>query len=70
MAREVAAREYGGGVTASVVVTCLMAASCGLIFGYDVGISGENASLCMHTAPSPPPPPRAPVHLASTVFVS
>ncbi|KAM0893687.1 hypothetical protein ACQ4PT_024965 [Festuca glaucescens] len=32
---------YGGGrVTISVVVTCLMAASCGLIFGYDIGVSG------------------------------
>ncbi|KAG8082161.1 hypothetical protein GUJ93_ZPchr0014g46799 [Zizania palustris] len=40
MAGEVAAHEYSGGVTASVVVTCLMAASCGLIFGYDVGVSG------------------------------
>ncbi|KAJ1271290.1 hypothetical protein BS78_06G117800 [Paspalum vaginatum] len=35
-----AARDYGGGLTFSVVVTCLMAASCGLIFGYDSGISG------------------------------
>ncbi|EEE61101.1 hypothetical protein OsJ_15008 [Oryza sativa Japonica Group] len=35
-----AARDYGGGVTASVVVTCLIAASCGLIFGYDIGVSG------------------------------
>ncbi|CAL5031707.1 unnamed protein product [Urochloa decumbens] len=33
-------RDYGGGVTVPVVVTCLMAASCGLIFGYDIGISG------------------------------
>ena len=31
--------DYGD-VTFSVVVTCLMAASCGLIFGYDSGISG------------------------------
>lgn len=35
-----AARDYGGGVTASVVVTCLIAASCGLIFGYDIGVTG------------------------------
>jgi hypothetical protein len=34
------APDYGGGVTFSVVVTCLMAASCGLIFGYDIGVSG------------------------------
>ncbi|KAL6650825.1 hypothetical protein ACP70R_009750 [Stipagrostis hirtigluma subsp. patula] len=33
------ARDYGGGVTVSVVVTCLVAASCGLIFGYDIGVS-------------------------------
>ncbi|ONM16998.1 Sugar transport protein 5 [Zea mays] len=33
--------DYGGGVTVSVVVTCLMAASCGLIFGYDIGVSGH-----------------------------
>ncbi|CAN6275881.1 unnamed protein product [Urochloa humidicola] len=33
-------RDYGGGVTVPVVVTCLMAASCGLIFGYDIGVSG------------------------------
>jgi uncharacterized membrane protein len=30
----------GGGVTVPVVVTCLMAASCGLIFGYDIGVTG------------------------------
>uniref|UniRef100_A0A453C3V0 Major facilitator superfamily (MFS) profile domain-containing protein n=1 Tax=Aegilops tauschii subsp. strangulata TaxID=200361 RepID=A0A453C3V0_AEGTS len=36
-------RSYGGGrVTLSVVVTCLMAASCGLIFGYDIGVSGAH----------------------------
>ncbi|KAL6639549.1 hypothetical protein ACP70R_023279 [Stipagrostis hirtigluma subsp. patula] len=33
-------RDYGGRVTFSVVVTCLMAASCGLISGYDNGVSG------------------------------
>ncbi|KAK8448925.1 hypothetical protein SEVIR_7G128200v4 [Setaria viridis] len=33
-------RDYSGGVTFSVAVTCLMAASCGLIFGYDIGVSG------------------------------
>ena len=32
--------DYGGGMMFSVVVTCLMAASCGLIFSYDSGISG------------------------------
>ncbi|XP_074576884.1 sugar transport protein MST1-like isoform X1 [Curcuma longa] len=34
------ADDYGGKLTASVIVTCLMAASGGLIFGYDIGISG------------------------------
>ena len=40
-----ARHDYGGGVTVSVVVTCLMAASCGLIFGYDIGVSGTWRSL-------------------------
>jgi MFS transporter, SP family, sugar:H+ symporter len=35
--------DYGGRVTFSVVATCLMAASGGLIFGYDIGISGTYA---------------------------
>ena len=30
----------GGGVTVPVAATCLMAASCGLILGYDIGVSG------------------------------
>ncbi|XP_044453350.1 sugar transport protein MST1 isoform X1 [Triticum aestivum] len=33
-------QEYGGRMTFSVVVTSLMAASCGLIFGYDSGVTG------------------------------
>ncbi|CAL5031712.1 unnamed protein product [Urochloa decumbens] len=33
-------RDCGEGLTFSVVVTCLMAASCGLILGYDSGVSG------------------------------
>jgi hypothetical protein len=39
---------YGGrgGVTVPVVVTCLMAASCGLIFGYDIGVSGARSATC------------------------
>lgn len=31
---------FNGKITASVVVTCVVAASSGLIFGYDIGISG------------------------------
>ncbi|CAL4979746.1 unnamed protein product [Urochloa decumbens] len=34
------APDYGGGLTFSVVMSCLVAASGGLIFGYDIGISG------------------------------
>ena len=30
----------GGELTFSVLITCLVAASGGLIFGYDIGISG------------------------------
>ncbi|KAI5582201.1 hypothetical protein BDE02_07G069400 [Populus trichocarpa] len=33
-------RKYEGGVTAFVVITCLVAAMGGLMFGYDIGISG------------------------------
>uniref|UniRef100_A0A453J5W8 Uncharacterized protein n=1 Tax=Aegilops tauschii subsp. strangulata TaxID=200361 RepID=A0A453J5W8_AEGTS len=32
---------YGGELTFNVVMTCLVAASGGLIFGYDIGISGQ-----------------------------
>lgn len=42
--------DYGGGrVTLSVVVTCLVAASCGLIFGYDIGVSGAYACIYVIT---------------------
>lgn len=30
-----------GNITMSVVITCIVAASSGLIFGYDIGISGS-----------------------------
>jgi hypothetical protein len=33
-------KKYAGRVTAFVVVTCLVSATGGLIFGYDLGISG------------------------------
>ncbi|KAK9757554.1 hypothetical protein RND81_01G170300 [Saponaria officinalis] len=32
--------DYSGRITAAVVITCIVAASGGLIFGYDIGISG------------------------------
>lgn len=31
---------FNGKITVSVVITCIVAASSGLIFGYDIGISG------------------------------
>lgn len=33
-------KEYPGKLTASVLITCIVAAMGGLIFGYDLGISG------------------------------
>lgn len=33
-------RKYDGGITFFVVITCIVAAMGGLIFGYDLGISG------------------------------
>lgn len=33
-------KNYEGGVTSFVLVTCLVAAMGGLLFGYDLGISG------------------------------
>jgi hypothetical protein len=51
-----AAAAEGGGVTVPVAVTCLMAASCGLIFGYDIGVSGARARLWhLDLARSPAP---------------
>lgn len=40
------AEQYQGRVTGYVVVTCLIAAVGGSIFGYDIGISGDSLSLC------------------------
>ncbi|KAL5538784.1 hypothetical protein UlMin_044334 [Ulmus minor] len=38
-------RDYHGDITAFVVVACLVAAMGGLIFGYDIGISGGVTSM-------------------------
>ncbi|XP_047321453.1 sugar transport protein 5 [Impatiens glandulifera] len=35
-----AGNTYGGRITPAAVITCIVAASGGLIFGYDIGISG------------------------------
>ncbi|KAJ3679585.1 hypothetical protein LUZ60_017596 [Juncus effusus] len=39
------ATDYGGSLTFAVILTCIMAASGGLIFGYDIGISGGVTSM-------------------------
>lgn len=33
-------KQYEGHVTAYVVISCIVAATGGLMFGYDIGISG------------------------------
>ncbi|XP_065867739.1 sugar transport protein 10-like [Euphorbia lathyris] len=38
-------KNYEGGVTGFVIITCLVAAMGGLIFGYDIGISGGVTSM-------------------------
>jgi hypothetical protein len=37
-------KEYPGNLTPFVLVTCIVAAMGGLIFGYDIGISGTNTN--------------------------
>jgi hypothetical protein len=32
--------NIGGKITLSIIITCIVAASSGLLFGYDIGISG------------------------------
>ncbi|PKA62192.1 Sugar transport protein 1 [Apostasia shenzhenica] len=41
----VGGKEYSGKMTAFVFLTCLIAATGGLIFGYDIGISGGVTSM-------------------------
>lgn len=41
MGEEDGRREFEAKITPVVIVSCIMAASGGLMFGYDVGISGE-----------------------------
>lgn len=38
-------QEYSGKMTLFVFLTCLVAATGGLIFGYDIGISGDHDLL-------------------------
>ncbi|KAK7282812.1 hypothetical protein RIF29_11882 [Crotalaria pallida] len=37
--------EFEGRITFSIIITCIVAASSGLIFGYDVGISGGVSTM-------------------------
>ena len=41
-------RQYPGKATSFVIISCIMAASGGLIFGYDIGISGTIRSHPIH----------------------
>jgi hypothetical protein len=36
-------RHYNGKLTLLVVISCMIAAMGGIIFGYDIGISGQSA---------------------------
>ena len=38
-------KEYPGNLTPFVTVTCIVAAMGGLIFGYDIGISGNISKI-------------------------
>ncbi|KAG6498828.1 hypothetical protein ZIOFF_038577 [Zingiber officinale] len=38
-------KQYGGKMTSFVLLACIMASSGGLIFGYDIGISGGVTSM-------------------------
>lgn len=42
-------KEYPGSLTPFVTVTCIVAAMGGLIFGYDIGISGTNIYTHVYT---------------------
>lgn len=44
-AAPLAGKDYPGGLTMFVLVTCMVAATGGLIFGYDIGISGGVTSM-------------------------
>lgn len=40
-------KRYNGRVTMFVIVTCMVAATGGLIFGYDIGVSGTCSTVNM-----------------------
>lgn len=39
---ESSVKQYEGRVTAYVIISCIVAATGGLMFGYDIGISGKS----------------------------
>ena len=40
--------EYPGKLTWSVLISCVLGAMGGLIFGYDIGISGKFIRVCIY----------------------
>lgn len=40
-------RNYEGQITPFVIFTCIVAAMGGLLFGYDLGISGKCTRYCL-----------------------
>ena len=40
--------HYNGKMTLLVVLSCMVAAMGGIIYGYDIGISGQSTSLVTH----------------------
>jgi hypothetical protein len=37
--------EFEAKITPIVIISCIMAATGGLMFGYDVGVSGKNINI-------------------------
>lgn len=44
---KVRAEQYKGRITVHVIIACIVAATGGSLFGYDVGISGYAISHCV-----------------------
>jgi hypothetical protein len=51
--------EFEAKITPIVIISCIMAATGGLMFGYDVGISGTPGRRARSSSPSPLFLPRA-----------
>lgn len=39
--------EFEAKITPIVIISCIMAATGGLMFGYDVGVSGKNINISL-----------------------